>query len=174
MAKTLSLRELFDAYPSSDLLACGPPARNESPSDYEARVEQEGGDTLYLFLVRELTDADELLDVDTASGRVRRAMRDLQTVLEAIERGRQKDANTVEGQPSYSLNIGGPEFRQQRELLQRLRGSAVAEMPYWAAAGEAESLEGLINLTDAIADQAHDRHGVDCLLDGNPAIANES
>ena len=173
MAKTLSLRELFDAYPSSDLLACGPPARNESPSDYEARVEQEGGDTLYLFLVRELTDADELLDVDTASGRVRRAMRDLQTVIEAVECGRRKDANTVEGQPTYSLNIGGPEFRQQRELLQRLRVSAEAEMPYWAAAGEAESLEGLINLTDAIADQAHDNHGVDCLLDGNPAVANE-
>jgi len=24
----------------------------------------------------------------------------------------------------------------------------------------------LVNLTDEIADQAHDRHGVDCLLDG--------
>jgi hypothetical protein len=26
-------------------------------------------------------------------------------------------------------------------------------------------LEGLIELTDTIADQAHDRHGIDCLLD---------
>jgi len=26
-------------------------------------------------------------------------------------------------------------------------------------------LEGLIELTDELADQAHDRHGVDCLLD---------
>ena len=25
-------------------------------------------------------------------------------------------------------------------------------------------LEGLLELTDAIADQAHDRHGIDCLL----------
>jgi hypothetical protein len=173
MAKVLSLRELFDAYPSSDLLACGPPARDESPSDYEARVEQEGGDTLYLFLVRELTDADELLDVDTAAERVRRAMRDLQAILEAVERGREKDANTAEGQPTYALNIGGPEFRKQRELLQRLQGSAEAQMPYWAATGEAESLEGLINLTDAIADQAHDNHGVDCLLDGYSAVVNE-
>jgi len=85
MAKTLSLRELFDAYPSSDLLACGPPTQDESPSDYEARVEQQGGDTLYLFLVRELTDADQLLDIDTAAERVRRAICDLQAVHEAIE-----------------------------------------------------------------------------------------
>jgi hypothetical protein len=26
-------------------------------------------------------------------------------------------------------------------------------------------LEGLISLTDAIADQAHDNYGVDCLMD---------
>ena len=26
-------------------------------------------------------------------------------------------------------------------------------------------LEGLVELTDAIADQAHDQHGIDCLLD---------
>ena len=173
MAKTLGLRELFDAYPSSDLLACGPPARDESPSDYEARVEQAGGDTLYLFLVRELTDADQLLDIDTAGVRVRCAMRDLQAVREAIEGKRAKDPNAAEEQPMYSLNIGGPEFRKQRELLQRLQGSAEAEMPYWAAPGEAEWLEVLINLTDAIADQAHDRHGVDCLLNGNSGVAGE-
>jgi len=65
---------------------------------------------------------------------------------------------------SYSLNIGGPELRQQRELLQHLQGAARAQMPYWLTDGEAESLEGLVNLTDEIADQAHDRHGVNCLL----------
>jgi hypothetical protein len=26
-------------------------------------------------------------------------------------------------------------------------------------------LEGLLELTDAIADQSHDQHGIDCLLD---------
>ena len=31
-----------------------------------------------------------------------------------------------------------------------------------------ELLEGLVNLTDAIADQAHDKHGIDCLLDESP------
>jgi len=70
---------------------------------------------------------------------------------------------------SYSLNIGGPEFRQQRELLQNLQGAARAQMPYWLSDGEAESLEGLINLTDEIADQAHDCHGRDCLLEDRNA-----
>ena len=38
------------------------------------------------------------------------------------------------------------------------------------AAGDVDLLEGLVALTDAIADQAHDRHGIDCLLDdgGDP------
>ena len=65
----------------------------------------------------------------------------------------------------YHLTIDGPAFRQQRELLQRLRGFAAAKMPYWPAPGEAELLEGLIELTDELADQAHDRYGIDCLLD---------
>ena len=64
----------------------------------------------------------------------------------------------------YHLVIDGPAFRRQRELLQRLRGFAAAEMPYWAAPGEVELLEGLINLTDELADQAHDNHEIDCLL----------
>ena len=65
----------------------------------------------------------------------------------------------------YHLTIDGPAFRQQRELLQRLRGFAAAKMPYWPAPGEPESLDGLIGLTDEMADQAHDNHRVDCLLD---------
>jgi hypothetical protein len=65
----------------------------------------------------------------------------------------------------YHLTIDGPAFRQQRELLQRLRGFAAAEMSYWPAPGEVESLDGLIELTDEMADQAHDVHGIDCLLD---------
>jgi len=65
----------------------------------------------------------------------------------------------------YHLTIDGPMFRQQRELLQRLRGFAEAKRPYWPAPGEAELLDGLIGLTDEMADQAHDNHGVDCLLD---------
>ncbi len=55
-------------------------------------------------------------------------------------------------------------LRQQRELLRRLRSAAVSKMPYVPAPGETELLEGLIELTDALADQAHDNYGVDCLL----------
>jgi hypothetical protein len=69
----------------------------------------------------------------------------------------------------YHLTIDGPAFRKQRELLQRLRGFAAAKMPYWPAPGEVESLEGLIELTDEMADQAHDVHGIDCLLDAGKA-----
>jgi len=38
-----------------------------------------------------------------------------------------------------------------------------------------ELLEGLVELTDELADQAHDKHGVDCLLDaGEAGPANRS
>ena len=36
---------------------------------------------------------------------------------------------------------------------------------YQANDVDRDLLDGLVNLTDAIADEAHDKHGVDCLLD---------
>jgi hypothetical protein len=36
--------------------------------------------------------------------------------------------------------------------------------PYSLTPGDEVLLEGLIELTDELADQAHDRHGIDCLL----------
>ncbi len=71
----------------------------------------------------------------------------------------------VVGQPSYSLNIDGPQFRAQRALLLKLLARTQRFVPPTSSPEEKELIEGLINLTDAIADQAHDRHGVDCLLD---------
>ena len=59
--------------------------------------------------------------------------------------------------PTYSLNVGGPQLRAQRALLLKLLSRTDTD--------EKQLLEGLIALTDAIADQAHDRHGLDCLLD---------
>jgi len=59
---------------------------------------------------------------------------------------------------TYDLKIGGPEFRAQRQFLLRLQ--ALCPSPE-----DTELLEGLINLTDAIADQAFDRYGIDCLAD---------
>ena len=65
---------------------------------------------------------------------------------------------------SYALELDGPLFRMQRELLLRLhhatgRGESIPLGPK-----EHELLEGLLGLTDAIADQAADCHGIDCLI----------
>jgi hypothetical protein len=64
----------------------------------------------------------------------------------------------------YTLNIDGKLFRAQRNLLMTIADFARKQQPYKPAAGDEALLEGLLSLTDAIADQAHDRHGIDCLL----------
>ncbi len=64
----------------------------------------------------------------------------------------------------YHLAIDGPAFRSQRKLLLKLQGLAGAGIPYSPASGDQKLLEGLITLTDELADQAHDRYGLDCML----------
>jgi hypothetical protein len=64
----------------------------------------------------------------------------------------------------YELHLDGQLFRGQRELLLRVADLARRGRPYKPAPGDEALLEGLLNLTDEIADQAHDRHGIDCLL----------
>lgn len=66
----------------------------------------------------------------------------------------------------YALNLDGPVFRAQRNLLVKIADLARRKRPYEPAPGDERLLEGLLGLTDAIADQAHDLHGIDCLLDG--------
>jgi hypothetical protein len=66
---------------------------------------------------------------------------------------------------NYRLSIDGSQFRQQRELLIRLCAAARNGRPCELGSQQAELLEGLVNLTDAVADQAYDRYGIDCLLD---------
>lgn len=63
----------------------------------------------------------------------------------------------------YSLLIDGPLFRKQRELLISLTDSARNGRAMQIGSDEAALLEGLVELTDAIADQAYD-HGIDCLI----------
>jgi hypothetical protein len=67
----------------------------------------------------------------------------------------------------YRLAIDGPLFRLQRQMLLRLADPVHQGLPFNPSAGDAELLEGLLQLTDEIADQAHDRFGVDCLLDAD-------
>jgi hypothetical protein len=77
-----------------------------------------------------------------------------------------KGNDNREGTPmqDYALNIDGQLFRAQRELLLKLADLAQEGRPYKPAPGDSDLLDGLIGLTDELADQAHDRHGIDCLL----------
>lgn len=60
--------------------------------------------------------------------------------------------------------IDGPLFRQQRQLLIKLTDQASNSKSCVLTERDRELLEGLINLTDAIADEAHDQYGIPCLL----------
>ena len=70
----------------------------------------------------------------------------------------------------YALMIDGPLFRRQRELLISLTDSARKGQAMQIGSDEAALLEGLVELTDAIADQAYDQ-GIDCLI-AEPSIEN--
>ncbi len=65
---------------------------------------------------------------------------------------------------SYTLELDGPLFRAQREQLLRIHHAAGQGETVTLGPKEHELLEGLLGLTDSIADQAADRDGIDCLL----------
>jgi hypothetical protein len=75
-----------------------------------------------------------------------------------------KEIDTVDELKQYSLNIDGKLFRSQRELLMKIADLARKKRPYGPTPGDEVLLDGLVELTDELADQAHDRHGIDCLL----------
>lgn len=50
-------------------------------------------------------------------------------------------------------------------MLLSLASLAQEGKAYEAIEADQELLDGLVNFTDAIADQAHNNHGLDCLLD---------
>jgi hypothetical protein len=58
----------------------------------------------------------------------------------------------------YSLRIDGPLLRKQRQALFDVIHLKLVEETY-------EALDGLLDLLDEIADQAHDQYGIDCLLE---------
>jgi hypothetical protein len=66
----------------------------------------------------------------------------------------------------YALHIDGKPFRAQRGLLVKMADLVRRKQPYKPSPADGELLEGLLNLTDAIADQAHDQHDIDCPLNG--------
>ena len=65
---------------------------------------------------------------------------------------------------SYDLRIDGPLLRAQRERLLELANGLQRGIPIQAAPDDKHLIDGLINLTDEIADQAADRYGIDCLV----------
>jgi hypothetical protein len=67
--------------------------------------------------------------------------------------------------PRYALKIDGPQLRAQRQLLLKLMPWVKRQTPLVSDPDHENLLNGLINLTDEIADQAHDNYGVDCLID---------
>ena len=75
-----------------------------------------------------------------------------------------KEMDTVDELKQYTLNIDGKLFRSQRELLMKIADLARQKRPYCPTPGEAVLLDGLVELTDELADQANDRHGIDFLL----------
>ena len=65
---------------------------------------------------------------------------------------------------NYVLSIDGPLLRQQRQLLIAREADLLDTEKFSAEPGELAAVRGLIELTDAIADQAHDKYGIDSLL----------
>jgi len=67
----------------------------------------------------------------------------------------------------YALRIDGGLLRQQRLLLLTLADSASKCAIGIPTDQTKELLEGVVVLLDEIADQAHDRYGINCLLDAD-------
>jgi hypothetical protein len=64
----------------------------------------------------------------------------------------------MQGLQTYRLRIDGPLLReQQKVLIGILAGQKHTQETR-------RTLEGILELLDEVADQAHDRHGIDCLL----------
>jgi hypothetical protein len=65
----------------------------------------------------------------------------------------------------YSLKIDGPLFRRQRRLLLQVLDAACKKTQFlFAEQSDRDLMEGLVAMLDEIADQAHDRFSIDCLL----------
>ena len=65
--------------------------------------------------------------------------------------------------PNYTLELDGPLFRLQRGLLLRLQASLSQDEAFVTGPIDKLLIDGLVTMADEIADQAHDRHGLDTL-----------
>ena len=90
-----TLKDLYYAYPGSDLLGCAPPD-NISDEEFKQQVENGSGNTLFLFLVRELFGEPDL-HINDMIERLFRAGDNVAAVCHAVimkEREEAIDKNT--------------------------------------------------------------------------------
>ena len=79
-------RALYEAYPAHDLLPITPPTEKTS-YDAFAREAEQAGDTLFLFLLRELCSPTDPCTATEANARLGSAIRDLEEVRDALAYG---------------------------------------------------------------------------------------
>ena len=85
MCKTeiVPFQALYAAYPDHDLLPIAPPTAKTS-YDAFAREAEHAGDTLFLFLLRELCSPNDPCTATEADARLVSAIRDLEEVRDAL------------------------------------------------------------------------------------------
>ena len=92
MSNPVTPKEVYDSYPVSDLLAIDPPEVGESFKDYTNRQDKNAlsqcGDTLFAFLISELSDAG---DREEAVHMIDTAIRDLSAVRDHLARRTDND-----------------------------------------------------------------------------------
>ncbi len=69
-----------------------------------------------------------------------------------------EEVHVVTELKQYPLRIDHATFRRQRQLLLKITDLAQRHQPYTPMLGDEALLNGLLELTDAIADQARNQH----------------
>jgi len=78
----IKAKTIFDAYPDSDLLSLLPPSDDATVGEYLKTCDADFGDTLFLFILKELNDDCE--DADDAFRRINNAIEQLTAVRDAL------------------------------------------------------------------------------------------
>lgn len=82
------------------------------------------------------------------------------------EAGIAPETQTMRDLKPYTLRIDGQLLRNQRRLLLNVVNTMLHDKPCRPLSeDDCHLFQGVIELLDAIAEQGHDRHGLDCLLD---------
>ena len=83
MKNTITHQDLYRAYPDHDLLSIMPPTEKNSFEEF-AQAAEHAGDTLFLFLLREICNPSDPCTITEAELRLASAIADIETVRENI------------------------------------------------------------------------------------------